>query len=119
MKVYKIEVLTADKSKVLRSFKKSFNGLHGLQLATMFAEGEAIQGEFWRCESICELNWYTADTQNKSIILYGDIDGKRVFKITWKKDKYTAWKKHGKQFQIIHNYCNSLAEAQRKCVELS
>lgn len=65
-----------------------------------------------------KIEWFVAEKKDRTIILYGEVENKRVFKITYKNDKYTAWMKVDSKYEIIEN-CDSLKDVQKACVKIN
>lgn len=61
-----------------------------------------------------KIHFYSADVKASHIIAYGDISGKRAFKITYHDSKYFAWAMKGRSYQAIGE-APSLEVAQDIC----
>lgn len=53
---------------------------------------------YYNDDKLDSLEFYTADTSNTSIIAYGDLNGKKQFKIVYKNDSYICYKKEGRKY---------------------
>lgn len=65
-------------------------------------------------DKLDKFQFYGADTSNRNIIAYGDVNGKKQFKIVYKKEKYTCYKKQGRKYNQI-GVCDSLESSISYC----
>jgi hypothetical protein len=62
-----------------------------------------------------EIKFYSADTKSKHIIAYGDIFGKKRFKITYSDSRYFAHRVSKKAYTYIGE-ASSLEGAKNLCM---
>lgn len=56
------------------------------------------------------INFYSAETSDKKIIAYGDVNGRRRYKIEYKKNTYVSYKLINGKYKMIEK-CVSLDDA--------
>ena len=54
------------------------------------------------------IKWYGNDNDNSIIIAYGDVNGKRVFKIAFEKNQYVCYRFIEKVYEKIYSVNNQL-----------